>query len=98
MIEPIAGTVEQCPFCHKTIRGTAEICPHCGAERRFGPTLRESLLTFAVGVTAGPIFMLLIGAGLQLAALAAAIGGLIGFFIAHSRHAGDRWMKPPDKP
>ncbi|GAA4495354.1 hypothetical protein [Gluconacetobacter tumulicola] len=98
MIEPIAGTVEQCPFCRRTIRGTAEICPHCGAERRFGPTLRESVLTFAVGVTAGPVFMLLIGAGTQLALLAGAIGGLIGFFIAHSRHAGDRWMKPPDKP
>ncbi|ACI52659.1 conserved hypothetical protein [Gluconacetobacter diazotrophicus PA1 5] len=94
MIEPVPSSVEQCPFCHRTIRGTTETCPHCGAERQFGPTRRESLASIGFGVVVGPAGMALAGAGITLALMAAAIGGVLGFFVAHSRHAGDRWMPP----
>jgi hypothetical protein len=94
MMKPIPSSVERCPFCHQTIRATTETCPHCGAERQFGPTRRESLTTVGVGVVAGPAGMLLIGGGTTLALMAAAICGVLGFFVVHSRHADNRWMPP----
>ncbi|MBM9401803.1 hypothetical protein JUN65_09415 [Gluconacetobacter azotocaptans] len=98
MMEPVPSSVEQCPFCRKTIRRTAEVCPGCGAERQYGPTRRESLTTTGIGLVAGPAAITVVGAGLTLAVVAGVIGALMGFFVAHARHSVDRWMPPPRKP
>ncbi|NVN12504.1 MULTISPECIES: hypothetical protein [Nguyenibacter] len=93
-LQPVASSIAQCPLCHRPVRGTVEACPHCGAERHFGPTWRESLTCVAIGLAIGPAAIMLAGAGWRMAALAGAIGVMLGFFVAHSRHAGDRWMPP----
>lgn len=84
--------VSLCPLCRQKMPKTSETCPHCGAEKRFGPTLRETLTSMAIGVVAGPAFAITV-AGPSLWDIAFAVVGLIlGFFVAHSRHGGDRWI------
>ncbi|GEL01316.1 hypothetical protein SSA02_04790 [Swaminathania salitolerans] len=84
-----------CPVCRQKMQRTDEECPHCHAQRHFGPTRNETLTSTAIGLVATPALSLLL-VSLSLWTLAFAITGtLAGFFVAHSRHSGDRWLRNP---
>lgn len=90
---PALETVVLCPVCRQKMQRTDEQCPSCNAERHFGPTRNETLLSTAIGLVATPALSLLI-VHLSLWTLAFAIIGVLGgFFVAHSRHSGDRWLR-----
>ncbi|WP_256888789.1 hypothetical protein [Acidomonas methanolica] len=89
---PVMDDIMLCPVCRQAMRRTAELCPHCGAERRFGPTPRETARGLAGGAVAVPLFAIVV-AGPSLWDLPMALAGaMAGFFFAHSRHGGDRWI------
>lgn len=90
---PAQDSVVLCPVCHGKMQRTDEQCPHCHAERHFGPTLTETVLSTVIGLVAAPaLSLLLIRPSLWTGAFAVA-GLLAGFFVAHSRHTGDRWLR-----
>ncbi|GBR28281.1 hypothetical protein [Kozakia baliensis] len=90
---PEIDTLVLCPACHHKMRRTEEICPGCGAERLFGPTRAETFLSTGTGLIAAPALSTLLIAPSIWTAGFAAVGALLGFFVAHSRHSGDRWLK-----
>ncbi|AQS89563.1 hypothetical protein A0U93_14105 [Neoasaia chiangmaiensis] len=93
MQQPAMETLTLCPVCRQKTRLTVELCPHCGAERQFGPTKREVLTGTGLGMLAAPsISTLLLPVSIWTGVFMVA-GALGGFFVAHSRHGGDRWLK-----
>lgn len=88
-------TVVLCPVCRHKMRRTEEVCPGCGAERLFGPTRGETLISTVIGLIAAPALSLLLIAPSFWTGSFAVVGALLGFFVAHSRHTGDRWLKNP---
>ncbi len=92
---PAQETIVLCPVCHGKMQRTDEECPSCHAERHFGPTRRETLISALTGVVGAPALSLLIISPSFWTAIVAAAGLAGGFFVAHSRHAGDRWLRNP---
>ncbi|WP_233582126.1 MULTISPECIES: hypothetical protein [unclassified Asaia] len=92
---PAQDSVVLCPACRGKMQRTDEQCPHCHAERHFGPTRKETLVSTMIGVVAAPALSLLLIRPSFWTGAFAVVGLLAGFFVAHSRHSGDRWLRDP---
>ncbi|UYH50609.1 hypothetical protein N5W20_05640 [Candidatus Kirkpatrickella diaphorinae] len=85
-----------CPVCHEEIRQSAEICPHCRSRRIFGPTYWESGIAIGIGMAAGLFYSLAILDRVSWVFPCAALGALVGFYVAQIRFDGDRWRRRSD--
>lgn len=92
---PAQETVVLCPVCRGKMQRTDEECPNCHAVRHFGPTRRETILSVLIGVVSAPALSLLIIRPSFWTAVIAVAGLLAGFYVAHSRHTSDRWLRNP---
>ncbi|WP_438382968.1 hypothetical protein ABHV46_04250 [Asaia sp. BMEF1] len=92
---PARETVVLCPVCRGKMQRTDEECPNCHAVRHFGPTRRETILSVLIGVVSAPALSLLIIRPSFWTAVIAVAGLLAGFYVAHSRHTSDRWLRNP---
>ncbi|WP_240149049.1 MULTISPECIES: hypothetical protein [Asaia] len=92
---PAQETVVLCPVCRGKMQRTDEECPNCHAQRHFGPTRRETVVSTLIGLIAAPALSLLLIRPSGWTFAFAVAGLLAGFFVAHSRHTGDRWLRDP---
>ncbi|GAB6853605.1 hypothetical protein [Asaia astilbis] len=92
---PAQETIVLCPVCRSKMQRTDEQCPNCKAERHFGPTRRETIFSSVVGLVATPALSLLLFRPSFWTGMCAVVGLMLGFFVAHNRHTGDRWLRNP---
>lgn len=92
-MEP-AAVIEECPYCKRGIADGASVCTGCQAERRTGPSKKESETFATVGIIlAGAVGFFLLQLPLLWELGVALGGGVAGTILAQSVFAGPRWIR-----